>query len=71
MRYDAPFLVKRLAPMMGRPDSPKHVTVAHQAYTLKAAIEFARLQLGPSPWRQAGPCWIERRGQSAVRKVAR
>ena len=67
MRYDAPFIVKRYAPMIGRPDSPKRVTVAHQAYTLDAALTFARLQLSETPWRLSGPCWIEKRGQSAMR----
>jgi hypothetical protein len=69
MRHDAPFLVKRYAPMIGRPDSVRRVTVGHQAYTLEAALEFARLNLSATPWRAAGPVWIERRGRPATRRV--
>jgi hypothetical protein len=70
MRHDAPFLVKRFAPMIGRPNSPRRITVAHQAYTLDAALSFARLNLSPHAWKQQGPVWIERRGQSATRKTS-
>lgn len=67
MRHDAPYLVKRYAPMMGRPDSPKRITVAHQAYTLDAALTFARMEQSAHPWRVRAPHWIERRGQKASR----
>jgi hypothetical protein len=69
MRYDAPFLVKRFAPMMGRPDSKRRVTVAYQAYTVADAVKEAAYErrrhqlqsrLGPASF------WIERRGQKAV-----
>ena len=66
MRHDAPFLVKRYAPIIGRPDGPRRVAVEHQAYTLEAALEWAR-----SCWHAGqplGPRWIERRGQPAVVK---
>ena len=41
-RTSAPFLVKRLAPRMGRPNSPRRVTIAHQCYSLATALEKAR-----------------------------
>lgn len=71
MRYDAPFLVKRYAPMIGRPDSPRRITVAHQEYTLNNAIVSARGELDFAaryPWRRHGGVWVERRGQSALLK---
>lgn len=42
MRSDQPFIVKRLAPMIGRPDSPRRVTVQGGAYGMGEALELAR-----------------------------
>ncbi len=42
MRHDSPFLVKRYASMIGRPDSPRRVTVAACEYTLEDALATAR-----------------------------
>ncbi len=42
MRTDAPFIVKRLAPPIGRPNEPRRVATDHQAYSLSAALEWAR-----------------------------
>jgi hypothetical protein len=69
MRYDSPFVVKRLAPMMGRPNSPRRIVVAQQAYTLDEALQEAKNERQPRPPFWPGyPCWIERRGQPATRK---
>jgi hypothetical protein len=72
MRYDAPFLVKRWAPIMGRPDGPRRISVVYQAYTLETAMHEATyendrhrrqlVRLGPAAH------WIERRGAPASRR---
>jgi hypothetical protein len=64
MRHDAPFLVKRYAPMIGRPDGPKRVTMAFQTYALAEAQRWADTERQRA-WRAV--FWIERRGQSATR----
>jgi hypothetical protein len=70
MRHDAPFLVKRYAPMIGRPDSPKLVTIAFQGYSFDEVHRWAvaARQRALDVWstRQA-VFWIERRGQPATR----
>lgn len=69
MRHDAPFLVKRYAPMIGRPDSKRRVTVAHQDYRLADALRSAREELAFAaryPWPRHAGAWIERRGQAAT-----
>jgi hypothetical protein len=73
MRHDAPFLVKRLAPMMGRRDGPRRVTVAFNAYTIQSALvaageDQARAARFPH-WRES--FWIERRDQPATRKAGK
>lgn len=68
MRYGAAFIVKRFAPMIGRPESPRRITVAHQTYTLVYALEFT----AGDRWsgvKPKGPLWIEKRGQPATRSV--
>lgn len=79
MKHDAPFLVKRYAPMIGRPDSPRRITIAYQAYTVGAALAWCRqersyreLEGGTGVWwhRQA-VLYIERRGQPATRRPPR
>jgi hypothetical protein len=68
MRHDAPFLVKRFAPMIGRPESKRRITVAYQAYRLADAIEWARGEQEHAErcsWVRRPALWIERRGQSA------
>jgi len=50
MRHDAPYVVKRLAPMIGRPESPRRIRVEHAAYTMAEAIDAAR---GPARRRLA------------------
>lgn len=68
MRHDAPFLVMRRAPMIGRPESKARVTVAHQAYRLADALELATFYNRNA--RRHGlrdRYWIEGRGQSARR----
>jgi hypothetical protein len=73
MRYDAPFLVKRYAPIFGHPNSARRVTVAYQEYRLTDAIEWARYtNERASNQPRFGPtaCWIERRGQPATRRAS-
>lgn len=41
MRHDAPFVVKRIGPMIGRPESARRIAVEHNAYTLAEALEYA------------------------------
>ncbi len=75
MKHQAPFLVKRLAPMIGRPESARRITVAYRASTLEAAItaarDFARRRLalegirardggGGRPWLDASIVELER-----------
>jgi hypothetical protein len=75
MRYDAPFVVKRFAPMIGRPESPRRITIAYQAYTLSAAIEWCRQERTQEArtagtgvwWHRPAVLFLERRGQSATR----
>jgi hypothetical protein len=65
VRYDAPFLVKRFAPLLGRPSSRRRTSVAHQAYRLADALEWAqheRRRVRDGVW-----LWIERRQQPATR----
>jgi hypothetical protein len=81
MRVDAPYLVKRSAPPVGRPDEPRRISVESQHYRLDEAIEDARACLiasrTPGTWRDAGyglgQCvfWIERRGAPATVRAAR
>jgi hypothetical protein len=53
MRYDAPILVKRLAPMVGRPTSPRRQAVAYQALSLADAERYLReLRQHDAYWRQ-------------------
>lgn len=42
MTHDAPFVVKRIAPPIGRPDERRRIAVHHGAYTLADALENAR-----------------------------
>jgi hypothetical protein len=66
MKHQAPFVVKRLAPMIGRPESARRITVTYYASTLEAAIEAAhgftrrRLALEGIRAREggAGPAWL-------------
>jgi hypothetical protein len=70
MRHDAPFVVKRLAPMIGRPDSRRRITVAYQAYRLRDALDWIRGELASlalHPQRRRSAFWIERRGAKATR----
>lgn len=70
MRHDAPYLVKRYAPMIGWPASAKRVTVAFQAYSLAAAQQWARIERlrALDVWSaRRAVFWIERRGQPATR----
>lgn len=60
----APFLVKRYAPMIGRPDSPKRITTAFYAYALDHAIAWAKLS-------GYGRVWIEARRAPASRRRRR
>ncbi len=39
MRYDAPILVKRYAPIQGYPDGPRRIAILSQCYTLADAFE--------------------------------
>lgn len=79
MRSDAPFLVKRYAPMMGRPTSfPRRISIAHQAYTLESALLWACSERNwetrpdaPDWQRDAALFWVERRHQSAARSRER
>lgn len=79
MRHDAPFLVMRLAPPMGRSHLPRRVSVAHQAYSLAAALDVARDEQRLSGhvlnaadlWRLRSVFWIERRGASARQPTRR
>jgi hypothetical protein len=73
MRHDAPFIVKRYAPMIGRPMTARRVTVAYQAYTLDAALAFARNErdvvtrlAAQCDWLRPATLWIEQRGQTAA-----
>jgi hypothetical protein len=83
MRHDAPFIVKRRAPMIGRPDSTPRITVAYQAYQLEAALDWCRRDVEThnryvtrfgveaNTWSRCSALWIEHRGQPATRKGAR
>jgi len=62
-RHGSPYVVKHLAPMIGRPDSPKRVTVVYAAYSVEEALRFAR-----EPTWVRGPAWVERRGAPASRR---
>jgi len=77
MKYDAPFLVKRYAPMIGRPESPRRITIAFQTYTLRAALEWCQDEQAHAArqgagvwWSRAAVLYIERRGQPATRRKA-
>lgn len=70
MRHGAPFLVKRFAPMMGRPDSARRIQLAHNAYSLSEALEWIqreREHIDRVPYLTRPPFWIERRGSMASR----
>jgi hypothetical protein len=41
MRHDAPFVIKRLSPMIGRSTSARRMKVHGRAYTLADALEIA------------------------------
>ena len=72
MRNDAPYLVKRYAPMMGRPESPRRIAVAFNAYTLESALKEARYErdrVAAQPRLQPASFWIERRGAVATRPM--
>ena len=59
------FLVMRLAPMIGRPDSPRRIAVAYRASYLDEALSVARFcKRVPGEVR-----WIQRRDWPAHRKV--
>lgn len=70
MRYDAPFLVMRYGPMIGRPASALRVTVAHQAYRLVDALDWIRgeqlHQARRGWWR--GVFWVCKRGEPAHKR---
>lgn len=71
MRHDAPFLVKRYAPMIGRPESARRITVAFQAYRLLDAHDWIRgelLHISRAPWARRSAFWIERRGAPATKR---
>lgn len=42
MRHDAPFVVKRLAPPIGRAGGARRITLHGHGYTLDEAIDIAR-----------------------------
>jgi hypothetical protein len=62
-RHDAPYLVKRFATPIGRPDSPRRIAVEYQAYTLEDATRAAIAASAVY-----GAVWIDRRGQTATRR---
>ena len=73
MRHDAPYLVKRYAPMIGHPLGRPRVTVAFQTYTLASAVSWVygeREHAAKCGWARPATLWIERRGQSAARRAA-
>lgn len=42
MKHQAPFVVKRLAPMIGRPEGARRIAVAYFANTLPEALDAAQ-----------------------------
>lgn len=61
-RYDAPILVMRWAPMMGRgPEAPRRVAVHSQHYALQYAKDHAARLLRDSKGKPVA-YWIARRG---------
>ena len=76
MRNDAPFLVRRRAHMIGRPETAERTTVAYRAYTLEHALAWAqnerrivvRLIAQGAPWARPARLWIEAAGQPAILK---
>jgi hypothetical protein len=42
MRFDAPFVVKRYSPPIGRANAPRRVTIEARAYSLDEAMQYAR-----------------------------
>jgi len=69
MPPQGPFLVMRLAPMIGRPASRRRVSVYHSAARLEWALEAAVYESGRD--RARGICsayWIQHRDQPARRK---
>lgn len=66
MRFDAKVLVMRRAWTIGRKGGTVRVSVAHRAYSLAAALDFAR-----SESLRDGQFWIEMAGQPARLKAAR
>lgn len=69
MRHDAPFLVKRFAPMIGRPSSARRVSVYHNAFRLEWAMETAVYAAVRDAKRGIRSLyWIERREQPATRQ---
>lgn len=61
MRYDAPFIIMRLAPTIGRPHAPRRITVQARAYTLEDAMTSAD---GPARRRRALQAMFTREGDS-------
>ena len=74
MRYNATFLVKRYAPMIGRPESARRITIAAQEYSLRDALTAAAdlTMTSPRPASRAARSayWIEKRGQPATRRAS-
>jgi hypothetical protein len=71
MRYDAPYLVKRYGPMIGRPESARRISTAAQEYSvfeaLSAAADLTMTSPRPSSRASRSAFWIEKRGQPATR----
>ena len=59
MRHDAPFVVRRLAPLIGRHEGRRRRGVAGKAYTLEHAMEIAS---EPGRRRRALQATVEREG---------
>jgi hypothetical protein len=63
-RHDAPYLLMRYGPPIGRPDHPPRIAVAYQAYSLEEALQAGR---GARGW-PTGRAWIVRRDRPAHRR---
>ena len=59
MRHGAPFVVKRLAPTIGRAGGARRLSTMHNAYTLAEALEYAQ---GPARRRAALAAMLAREG---------
>ena len=76
MNYDARYVVRRLAPVIGRPESARRQTIAGWRFQSAHALDLARRELvstrapGSALARSFGvgraAYWIEARGASAV-----